>query len=208
MPEFTVKEVRLPELHLPEIHREEIVRTLSGVRLPEVDLARARRAKIRVPAVNLSANDIGRIIGAGAAITRFVRPGQRRSVARWNPFRRAPRSPIAMISRSRNRRSRRPIVLALLVFAVAAIWAILRRPANQRRIEVAAREARERFATWRAQELRPTTELTDDVTATDAEMLAIGNATANDAAPPEDGAVERTGATDDVPAFEESQTPA
>jgi hypothetical protein len=37
MPEFTVKEVRLPELHLPEIKRDDMVRSLSGVRLPDVD---------------------------------------------------------------------------------------------------------------------------------------------------------------------------
>ena len=48
MPEFTVKEVRLPELHLPEVKRDEIVRALSGIRVPEVDRAIAEpRRRLR-----------------------------------------------------------------------------------------------------------------------------------------------------------------
>jgi hypothetical protein len=198
MPEFTVKEVRLPELRLPEINRDEIVRTLSGVRLPEVDLDRARRAKIKVPTVSLTADDLGRIIGAGAAITRFVRPGPPRVRSPWNPFRRGSRSPVKLIVRPRTRRSRRPIVLGALVVAVVAVWAILRRPANQRRIEVAARDARERFATWRAQDLRPDSATPDDVAASDTDVVALGDVTGDLGPLPQD----------DVPAFEESNTPA
>ena len=74
MPEFTIKEVRLPELHLPEIKRDDIVRSLSGVRLPEVDLAKARRTTIKVPAVSVTGADVGKVLAAGAALARFVTP--------------------------------------------------------------------------------------------------------------------------------------
>lgn len=207
MPEFTVKEVRLPELHLPEINRDEIVRTLSGVRLPEVDLARARQARIKVPTVTLTADDVGRIIGAGAAIARFARPTPKRVRAPWNPFSRPSRSPVALIVRPRTRRSRRPLVLGAVVLVVVAIWAILRRPANRRRLEEAARQARERFATWQAQDLRPDTETLDDATASDADVLALGRPTEATVRLPEDDVASSGAATDGVPAFEESQTP-
>lgn len=205
MPEFTVKEVRLPELHLPEINRDEIVRTLSGVRLPEVDLARARRAKIKVPTVTLTADDVGRIIGAGAALTRFVRPTPTRVPSPWKPFRRS-RSPVAMIVRPRTRRSRRPIVLGALVVVAVAVWAILRRPATRRRLEAGARQAREQFETWRAHDLRPGTGTLDDATASDADVLAFGSPTDGTGRLPQDD-IATGAATDGVPAFEESQTP-
>jgi hypothetical protein len=204
MPEFTVKEVRMPELHLPEINRDDIVRTLSGVRLPEVDLARARRAKIKVPTVTLTANDVGRIIGAGAALTRFVRPTPTRVRSPWKPFRRS--SPVAMIVRPRTRRSRRPIVLGALVVLAVAVWAILRRPATRRRLEAGARQARERFETWRAQDLRPGTGPLDDATASDADVLALGTPTDGTGRPAQDE-ITTGAATDGAPAFEESQTP-
>ena len=38
MPELPVKEVRLSELHLPELKRDEIVRSLSEIRRPAIDL--------------------------------------------------------------------------------------------------------------------------------------------------------------------------
>ena len=38
MPELPVKEGRLSELHLPEIKRDDIVRSLSEIRMPDVDL--------------------------------------------------------------------------------------------------------------------------------------------------------------------------
>lgn len=206
MPEFNVKEVRMPELHLPEINRDDIVRTLSGVHLPEVDLARARRAKIKVPAVTFTADDVGRIIGAGAALTRFVRPTPKRGRPSWNPFGRGSRSPIGLIVRPRTRRSRRPLVLGALIVVAVAIWAILRHPATQRRLEEGARQARERFETWRAQDLRPGTGPLDDATASDADVLALESPTDGTGRLPQDDIA--TGvATDGVPAFEESQTP-
>jgi hypothetical protein len=206
MPEFTVKEVRMPELHLPEINRDEIVRTLSGVRIPEVDLAKARRTKIKVPTITLTADDVGRIIGAGAALTRFVKPTPTGIRSPWKPFGRRSRSPVARLVRPRTRRSRRPIVLGMLIVAVVAIWAILRRPATQRRLEAGARQARERFETWRAQDLRPEPGTLDDASASDADVLGLGSSTEGAGGPSQDDLA--TGpATDGVPAFEESRTP-
>ncbi len=95
MPEFTVKEVRLPELHLPEIKRDEIVRSLSGVRLPEVDLARARRTSIRIPAVTMSSADLGRLLAAAATVARLARPTPSRTSRLAGPFRRRSRFPVA-----------------------------------------------------------------------------------------------------------------
>ena len=198
MPEFTVKEVHLPELHLPEIKRDEIVRALSGVRLPEVDLARARRATLKVPAVTLTGDDIGRLVAAAAAITRFVRPTPQRVRMPGNPFSRHSRSPVAMIIRPRPRRSRRPMVLGGIVVAALAIWAIMRRPAVQRRLEVASREARERIATWRAQDLRPD----EGSVHLDATEAVGGGIDATQDEPKTTAAM-----TDGVPAFEERQTP-
>jgi hypothetical protein len=206
MPEFTVKEVRLPELHLPEINRDEIVRSLSGVRLPEVDLGKARRASFKVPAVTLTAADLGRLVAAGAAITRFVRPTQTRMRAPRNPFGRRSRSPVAMITGSRSRGSRRPIVLGVLIVAVVGVWALLRRPAVQRRLETTGRQARERFETWRAQDLRPAADVADDA-------MPLGEADVSasptdDAAPiPHEVLATHGSVTNGAPAFEESQTP-
>ena len=197
MPEFTVKEVRMPELHLPEVKRDEIVRALSGVRLPEVDLARARRATLKIPTVTLTSDDIGRLVAAGAAITRFVRPKPRRVRLPGNPFSRS-RSPVAMIMRPRPRRSRRPMMVGGVVVIALTIWAILRRPEVRRRLQVASQEARERVATWRAQDLRPD----EGTVRLDATEDAGGQ-------PGGIGADSGTHAavTDGVPAFEESQTP-
>ena len=49
MPELPVKEGRLSELHLPEIKRDDIVRSLSEIQLPDVDLTKLERPKIDLP---------------------------------------------------------------------------------------------------------------------------------------------------------------
>jgi hypothetical protein len=90
--------------------------------------------------------------------------------------------------------------------AAVAVWAILRRPATRRRLEAGARQARERFETWRAQDLRPGTGSPDDGTASDADVLAIGTPTDGTGRLPQDE-ITTGAAMDGVPAFEESQTP-
>ena len=105
MPEFTVKEVRLPELHLPEIKRDEIVRALSGIRVPEVDLAEVEpRRRLRGinlhrhadAATGLAGVDAGKLVAAAITAARIVRPAAPH--ARWSPFR---QSRCAAVGRSR-----------------------------------------------------------------------------------------------------------
>jgi hypothetical protein len=211
MPEFTVKEVRLPELHLPEIKRDDIVRALSGVRLPEVDLAKARRSTLKVPAVTITGADIDRLIAAGTALTRFAQPAPSRLDVPWRMFgRRRPRSRMALISRPQRPRWRRPILIGALIVLVFAAWSVLRRPETQRRLEAASRDARERFETWRAQDMRPdeTPSSAAAEMATDVEGIASPT---DDADEPADASVDsvmaQTGETDGVPAFEEGQSP-
>jgi len=190
MPEFNVKEVRLPELHLPEIKRDEIVRSLSGVRLPEVDLARARRATLKVPEVSVSSSDVGRLLAAAAALARFVRPAPSRPPLVAFPFWRRSRSPISRIVRSRRRGSRWPLAIGVVVVILGA-WAILRRPEVRRRAQVTARNVRARF-----DELRAGTDPREPVALTETEATTD----------PSEG----TPATDPSgsPAVEESSTPA
>lgn len=153
MPEFTVKEIRLPELRMPELKREEIVRSLAGVRLPEVDLARARDVRIKVPTVTLTSSDVGKILAVAATATRFVRPAPRRRLPLLGSIGRRNRLPSVRIAQPR----RRPRWRLAALFAIVGVgtWAILRRPDVQRRLQAGAREARERFETMRAESLQP-----------------------------------------------------
>ena len=201
MPEFTVKEVRLPELHLPEIKRDDIVRSLSGVRLPEVDLARARRASIKVPAVAVSSADVGKLVAAGAALVRFVRPAPTRLPS---PFGRRGRSALIRIAQPRRRRSRWPLAIGGMIVVALAIWAVVRRPDVRERIDAAGRDARLRIDGIRNGNDAPAIEPHAPTA-----MTAIGAADALTEATPtpptEHGeALEASMA----PAFEETRTPA
>jgi hypothetical protein len=75
MPELPVKEVRPSELHLPEIKREDIVRALSDIKMPEVDLTRIER-----PNLDEATRSVGRMATAAAVALHLV-PRARR--ARW-----------------------------------------------------------------------------------------------------------------------------
>lgn len=201
MPEFTVKEVRLPELHLPEIKRDDIVRSLSGVRLPEVDLSKARRATIKVPAVSVTSSDVGKVLAAGAAVARFVRPAPARRAWLPGPFGRRTRSPIVRIVPSRRRRSRWPLAIGAIAVVALAAWALIRRPGVRERIDAAARDARVRVDELRNGgptdlELHAPTDLT----------TMADNATLNGASAftPELG---ETDGGSMAPAFEETGTP-
>jgi len=202
MPEFTVKEVRLPELHLPEIKRDEIVRSLSGVHLPEVDLARARRASVKLPAVTLSSSDVGRMLAAAAAVVRLVRPTPTRVGRLSGPFARRSRLAVARIVQPKRRRSRWPIVLGGILVVVLGAWAVLRRPAVRLRIDAAARDARARFDDLRNGDRH------EAMDAHEAVAGATGDAgpapTVNER--PDDPGATATD-TSDNPAFEESGRP-
>ena len=149
MPEFTVKEFRLPELHLPEIKRDDIVRSLSGVRLPDVDFAKAGPVRIKVPAIAVSSSDLGRLVAAGLGIARLAQPVPRRRRMPRLPFTRGSRSPVARLIQPRTRRSRWPMLIVVVGAVTMAAWALLRQPSVRRRIDEVAREARERWATIR-----------------------------------------------------------
>ncbi len=205
MPEFTVKEVRLPELHLPEIKRDDIVRSLSGVRLPDVDLDKVRKGTIKVPAVTLTSSDVGKLLAAGAAVTRFIRPTPKR---RWlgRGFGRRSRGPIARLVQPRTRRSRWPIVFLVVGTVAVGAWALLRRPSIRQRVDAMAQDARERFETMRTPEadydvesdaLRTSSGF-DSTASSDAEGFV--NAT-------DDAGATMPGTADDVPAFEEAGRP-
>ncbi len=212
MPEFTVKEVRLPELRLPEIKREDIVRSLSGVHLPEVDLARARPAGIKVPAVNLDGADIAKLMAAAAAVARFSRPTPARRSLLARPFSRSAPSPIARIMPQRRRRSRLPIVLAVVVVGAMTAWAILRQPRLRQRLEEAAASARERFDAMRAGQAGTQADVDVPIAFSAASTAPIepdGLANATDDAGSggsdyPDGLGASSGEGDGVPAFEET----
>lgn len=220
MPEFTVKEVRLPELRLPEIKREDIVRSLSGVRLPEVDLAKARPAGmkvpagIKVPAVNLNSADVARLMTAAAAVARFTRPTPTRKSLLSRAFSRGTPSPIARLLPQRRRRSRLPIALAVVVVGAMTAWAILRQPKVRQRLEEAATSARERFDAMRAGQSGTQADVDVPIAFTAASTAPIqpdgfANATGDAAAPSggsdyPDGLGAISGEGDGVPAFEET----
>ena len=80
MPELPVKEVRLPELHLPEIDRDQIVSSLSGLRLPAVDITtierprfgrKARTGRFGLPAIDWRSIDLGPAVAGVAVLGRL-----------------------------------------------------------------------------------------------------------------------------------------
>lgn len=80
MPELPVKEGRLPELHLPEIDRDQIVSSLSGLRLPAVDITtverprfgrRARPIRSGLRSIDWRSIDLGPAVAGVAALGRL-----------------------------------------------------------------------------------------------------------------------------------------
>jgi hypothetical protein len=80
MPELTVKEIRLPELHLPEMQRDDIVRTLSEIHVPDVDMPSLGDIASARPTIDLSGIDLGKAVAGAMAAARIV-PAVRRP--RW-----------------------------------------------------------------------------------------------------------------------------
>jgi hypothetical protein len=206
MPEFTVKEVRLPELHLPEIKRDDIVRSLSGLRLPEVDLGKARNARIKVPTVTLTGSDVGKLVAAGAAVARMAQPGSKRRGWLRGAFGRRSPGPVARLIQPRKRRSRWPIVIVAVAAVAVAAWALLRRPAVRQRVDDLAQDARERFETMRADEPRLDVQADEPTTTTGFEGMAASDAEGFVNAT-EDAGAATTDTTNDTPAFEEAGKP-
>ncbi len=80
MPELPVKEIRRSELHLPEISRKDIMRSLSEMRLPDVELPDSL-TKRDWPKFEMPDVDLGKAV-AGAAAAAHI---GRKSRSRW-PF--------------------------------------------------------------------------------------------------------------------------
>jgi hypothetical protein len=123
VPELPVKEVRVSELHLPEIKRDEIVRSLSEIRVPTLDLAAIERPRIVLPdsirRFDWRSIDLGGALAGAAAIARLGRPLTRRS--RW------------------------PYVAGAVVVVGAASAVILANPAIRERAGRAVRDLRARI---------------------------------------------------------------
>jgi hypothetical protein len=123
VPELPVQEVRLSELHLPEIKRDEIVRSLSEVRVPTLDLAAIERPRIALPdsirRFDWRSIDLGGAVAGAAALARLGRPLARRS--RW------------------------PYVAGAVIVVGAASAVILASPAIRERAGRAVRDLRARI---------------------------------------------------------------
>ncbi len=122
MPELPVKETRRPELRLPELKREDIVRALSEMRRPEVDLKRLERSlpdrpKIDLPEFDLPRFDMRRLLEDAA-----IRAGVRQK-----------------------KRSRWPMAAGVLIVIALGALALLSRPAVRVQVERSARKARVRI---------------------------------------------------------------
>jgi hypothetical protein len=209
MPELPVKEVRMPELHLPEITREEIVRTLSEVRPPDFELPRVERTTIEIgdveiPAFKLRGSDGGRL-----SIPRLELP----AIDLSKLFATA----IATVGLGRPRISRSRWGLAALgIAAVAGIVAVIvaRNEAARERVATVARDVGGRVDDLRTQATERlgmgADSSTDPVTA-DMDAYGAVDATDTTMVVAEPNAVietETNGASDRMPAFEETSSPA
>jgi hypothetical protein len=212
MPEFTVKEVRLPELHLPEIKRDEIVRALSGIRVPEVDLAKVEPRR-RLRAIDpralpwrrqaLSGVGAGQLVAAAIAAARIARRTPKR--ARWSPFRGSrwsavskSRDNLIAVVRPAPRRSRRRLAVLLLAITATVAWMLLRSPAFRARLDRAAADARRRMAEMRSgprADVDLETEEPVSVTATEAPSGDASEAVTTEAVTTEAGVEITEGAT-------------
>jgi hypothetical protein len=132
MPELPVKESRLPELHLPEIDRADIVRSLSEMRLPDVDLTRLERPKFELPDAvssfvwprfDLSSVDLRKAV-AGVAAAAHI--GRRSRPSRW------------------------PLAVGGLLVAGVATLAILSNEARRARLTSGASAVRNRLMSMRS----------------------------------------------------------
>ena len=84
MPELPVKETRFSDLHLPEIKRDDIVRSLSEMHLPDIDLTRLERPKIELPDAvanfewpRISSSDVSKAMAGAAAAVHIGRRTRR-----------------------------------------------------------------------------------------------------------------------------------
>jgi hypothetical protein len=188
MPELPVKDVRLSDLHLPELKRDDIMRALSEIPRPDVDLSKLERPKIDMPEsvskfewpkFELPSMDVGKAM-AGAAAAAHI--GRRKQPARW------------------------PFAVGGLIVAGLATWAILSNEAVRGWLAGAVQSIRYRFAAMRSDDALEIDH--DDAIAFDAaetspiEPAPYSDTTAMEATGYPQGLGSNNG--DGIPAFEES----
>jgi hypothetical protein len=187
MPELPVKDVRLSELHLPELKRNDIMRALSEIARPEIDLSKVERPRIDLPdsvsnlgpKVDRLSADIGKAVAGAAAA---VHIGRRAKRPRW------------------------PLAAGGLIVAGLAAWAILTNETVRARLTAIANAVRQRLASMRTDDGLEIDR--DDAVAFDAaethpvEPAPYSDTAAVDATGYPDGLGSNNG--DGIPAFEES----
>jgi hypothetical protein len=188
MPELPVKDVRLSELHLPELKRDDIMRALSEIPRPDVDLSKLERprfdlpdsvSKFEWPKIDLPSMDVGKAM-AGAAAAAHI--GRRKQSARW------------------------PFAVGGLIIAGLAAWAILTNETVRGRLAAALNGVRERVNAMRSDDGLDIDN--DDAIAFDAaethpiEPAPYSDTTTVDATDYPKGLGSNNG--DGIPAFEES----
>lgn len=122
MPELPIKEIRRPELRLPELKREDIIRALSEMRRPDVDLKRIERALPDRPRIDLSEIDMPRVDLRRLLEDAAIRAGVRQK-----------------------KRSRWPMVAGVFIVLGLGALAFLSRPGVRLQVERSARKARVRI---------------------------------------------------------------
>lgn len=119
MPELPTIEGRIPELRLPEISRDEIVRSLSEIRRPDIDLNAIEWPKVDLSRIEVTREDVDKAILGVATAARLVRPAVRSS--------------------------RLPLAIGFVAVAALATFAILSRRSVRDRLALAAKDAQRRI---------------------------------------------------------------
>jgi hypothetical protein len=182
MPQLPTKESRLPELHLPEISRDDIKRSLSEMRMPDVDLPDSV-TKRDWPKFEMPDVDLGKAVAGVAAAAHIGR----RSRSRW------------------------PFAVGGLIIAGVATAAILSNETIRAKIAGAFEALRERVSAMRSTDYDQLDIDQDDPIAFDAADTAPITETSpysegtTDTAPYPSG-LGSNGHEDGIPAFEESST--
>ena len=180
MPELPVKESRLSELHLPEISRKDIMRSLSEMRMPDVDLPDSV-TKRDWPKFEMPDVDLGKAVASAAAAAHI----------------------------GRQSRSRWPFAVGGLILAGLATAAILSNETVRAKIAGGIDAIRERFSAMRSNDWDELDIDRDDPIAFDAaetapitETSAYDEGSTAETAPYPSG-LGSNGHEDGIPAFEE-----
>lgn len=181
MPELPVKETRLPELHLPEISRKDIMRSLSEIRMPDVDLPDSV-TKRDWPKFEMPDVDLGKAVAGAAAVAHIGR----RSRSRW------------------------PLAVGGLIVAGLATAAILSNETLRAKIAGGFEALRERFAAMRSSGDELDIDQDDPIAFDAADTAPITETSpysegSTETAPYPSG-LGSNGHEDGIPAFEESST--